>query len=163
MLKRTMIALMVAGGLTMQAPLVWAEEADEQVNVAEKAAVESQEPTAVQRLRTASDLVAQARDSFSPVLMVAAVELILQANPQEDAERFADHSTEPLEDGAADQDAAEKDEVAADAGLNPEALLEEARAWAEGDDALLALLDHSAEAVASLDSAVMGRLVSLGA
>lgn len=94
---------------------------------------------AVAHAGRAMELVQYARDYESPVAMLAAVQMLRDVSLRDGADRIGQGETEAVE-GEADGQAQEKGETPAPTA-DIRALLEEARAWASGDEHVTALIE----------------------
>lgn len=139
------------------------------VNVSADDGVKAEPSPSIEALERVSDagrLIRFAREYESATAMVAAVQMLRTVRIPEDASRFDDRKTEPVEgvvttmDGDGGKPAAEPRPVMlTKAGML--ASLDEARQWAVGDEAMAALVEAEAEAVRAMpdrSAATMGRV-----
>lgn len=115
---------------------------------------------AVAQLGTALQLVHFARENESALAMLTAVQMIRQIQVTEDGERFADRRSEKAAESAppsAGSDKKDESKVTADA-LDTVALLNEAKAWAKDDQALLAMIEAEIAKPDAKPAGTMGRV-----
>lgn len=111
-----------------------------QPNVSQEKGKEDGAAAGVALLNQAADLVHYARENESPIAMLAAVQIIERVHTREASQPTkpeAKQNAEHVKEGTKGQTPA--------ATLDPQKLLAEARAWAQQDPHLLALIDEESK------------------
>jgi hypothetical protein len=148
-MKGTFAAALLVLGICVQGLAAQAPAGNKGTNHAGDKGKDTSAPT-VSRLTEALNLVAYARENQSPLAMVAAVQMLRGVRATDSAERVPAKTTE------AGTGAEGKKGKAADATIDPAALLNEAKGWAKGNAQVLAVIDAELAKPATASSGTLG-------
>jgi hypothetical protein len=145
----TLVAVMTIGWLGTGVLGAQTAGGSQQVNISEEQGDEKS-ASAVSLLGQAGELVRYARENESPLTMLAAVEMLSRVRVQEarDQSPQAEPSGEQVQEGKKGQTAAPT--------LDRRSLLTEAKAWAQGDEHVMALINAELAKPESKPSGTLG-------